>query len=229
MLSDPTGPAHGRGARRARRLLGRRRPRTAVQCQPWDRRYPDSDRQFRIGLRVSCARSSPTSLRPRGAPGALPVRPESRSWLELQSQARAEGKGEVPDARDDSPSSTSSAVSMGVMMALGHSNYYFNSAWLSLDPHRPILRSTRRSSCCATWVTCVLPGFLMMNGAMVHYVFWRRLSPTAKAWAAVRWGFIQRGLFLVAVQVVWVNASWGGFQPPAIGPHGHHRHYRHFR
>jgi len=49
-----------------------------------------------------------------------------------------------------------------------------------------------------------------MNGAMVYYVFKRRLG-NGESIRTIRWGFIQRGLFLVAVQLVWVNASWGGF------------------
>jgi len=31
---------------------------------------------------------------------------------------------------------------IGVMMALGHSNYYFNAAWLSLDPLDPFFDNT---------------------------------------------------------------------------------------
>jgi len=45
---------------------------------------------------------------------------------------------------------------------------------------------------------------------MVYYVFWRRLKNN-ESLAAVRWCFIQRGLFLILVQLVWVNSSWGAF------------------
>ncbi len=104
---------------------------------------------------------------------------------------------------------------VGVMMALGHSNYYFNSAWLSLDPIDPFFDNTPQFLLRYMGYLCA-PGFLMMNGAMVHYVFQRRLSKGAEV-AAIRWGFIQRGLFLVAVQLVWVNSSWGGFSRLRLG------------
>jgi uncharacterized membrane protein len=98
---------------------------------------------------------------------------------------------------------------IGVMMALGHSNYYFNSAWLTLDPVDPFFDNTGQFLLRYMGYLCA-PGFLMMNGAMLYYVFWRRLK-NEESLASVRWGFIQRGLFLIAVQLVWVNASWGGF------------------
>lgn len=98
---------------------------------------------------------------------------------------------------------------IGVMMALGHSNYYFNSAWLSLDPIDPFFDNTPQFLLRYMGYLCA-PGFLMMNGAMLQYVYHRRLA-NGESLGSVRWGFIQRGLFLVAVQLVWVNASWGGF------------------
>ena len=98
---------------------------------------------------------------------------------------------------------------VGVMMALGHSNYYFNSAWLSLDPLDPFFDNTPQFLLRYMGYLCA-PGFLMMNGAMVYYVFKRRLG-NGEAVRTINWGLIQRGLFLVAVQVVWVNASWSGF------------------
>ena len=98
---------------------------------------------------------------------------------------------------------------IGIMMALGHSNYYFNSAWLTLDPIDPFFDNTPQFLLRYMGYLCA-PGFLMMNGAMVYYVFWRRLR-NGESLGSVRWGFIQRGLFLIAVQLVWVNASWGGF------------------
>jgi uncharacterized membrane protein len=99
---------------------------------------------------------------------------------------------------------------VGVMMALGHSNYYFNSAWLSLDPIDPFFDNTPQFLLRYMGYLCA-PGFLMMNGAMCHYVFHRRLR-AGEGIGSVRWGFVQRGLFLVAVQAVWVNASWGAFE-----------------
>ncbi len=98
---------------------------------------------------------------------------------------------------------------IGVMMALGHSNYYFNSAWLSLDPLDPFFDNTPQFLLRYMGYLCA-PGFLLMNGAMLYYVFWRRQAK-GDSIGSIRWGFIQRGLFLIVMQLVWVNASWGGF------------------
>jgi uncharacterized membrane protein len=107
---------------------------------------------------------------------------------------------------------------IGVMMALGHSNYYFNAAWLSLDPLDPFFDNMPQFLLRYMGYLCA-PGFLMMNGAMVYYVFKRRLG-NGESVGAINWGFIQRGLFLVAVQLVWVNASWGGFARLRLGHFG---------
>jgi len=98
---------------------------------------------------------------------------------------------------------------VGVMMALGHCNYYFNSVWLSLDPLDPFFGTTGQFWLRYMGYLCA-PGFLMMNGAMVYYAYWRRVNNGISDGRA-RWDFVQRGLFLIAVQIVWVNASWGGF------------------
>jgi uncharacterized membrane protein len=50
----------------------------------------------------------------------------------------------------------------------------------------------------------------MMNGAMVWWTYQKRIQNGSTDWNA-RWHLIQRGLFLVLVQVTWVNSSWGGF------------------
>jgi uncharacterized membrane protein len=50
-----------------------------------------------------------------------------------------------------------------------------------------------------------------MNGAMTYWAFLRRRKKGMTTGRA-RWDFVQRGLFLVVVQWVWVNASWGGFE-----------------
>ena len=50
----------------------------------------------------------------------------------------------------------------------------------------------------------------MMNGAMVWWTFKSRIDKGSTDWNA-RWHLIQRGLFLVLVQITWVNSSWGGF------------------
>ncbi|MBK9303514.1 MAG: DUF1624 domain-containing protein [bacterium] len=99
---------------------------------------------------------------------------------------------------------------IGVMMALGHSNYYFNAAWLSLDPLDPFFDNFGQFALRYMGYLCA-PGFLMMNGAMMYNSYWRRVAGGESPGRA-RWDFIQRGLFLVAVQLIWVNASWGGFE-----------------
>ena len=98
---------------------------------------------------------------------------------------------------------------VGVMMALGHSNYYFNSAWLSLDPIDPFFDNTPQFLLRYMGYLCA-PGFLMMNGAMCYFAYWRRRKHGESDWTA-RWDYIQRGLFLIAVQLIWVNSSWGAF------------------
>ena len=103
-------------------------------------------------------------------------------------------------------------------MLLGHSSYYFNSVWKSLDPLDPFFASFGQFSLRYLGYLCA-PGFLMMNGAMVWYSYTRRREAGQPNWTA-RWHLIQRGLFLVLVQVTWVNSSWGGFasfKPDHIG------------
>jgi uncharacterized membrane protein len=99
---------------------------------------------------------------------------------------------------------------IGVMMALGHSNYYFNAVWLSLDPLDPFFGTTGQFWLRYMGYLCA-PGFLMMNGAMVWYAYRRRTAKGASHGRA-SWELIQRGLFLIGVQLVWVNASWSGFE-----------------
>ena len=99
---------------------------------------------------------------------------------------------------------------VGVLMLLGHSSYYFNSIWTQLDPLDPLFGSWGQFALRYMGYICA-PGFLMMNGAMVWYSYHRRRAggtPDAQA----RWHLIQRGLFLVVVQMLWVNSSWGGFR-----------------
>ncbi|MDP7022292.1 MAG: heparan-alpha-glucosaminide N-acetyltransferase domain-containing protein [Candidatus Krumholzibacteria bacterium] len=98
---------------------------------------------------------------------------------------------------------------IGVMMALGHSNYYFNHVWHSLDPMDPYFASTGQFWLRYMGYLCA-PGFLMMNGAMVYWAFQRRLKHGTSPWRA-RWELIERGIFLILVQLFWVNSSWGAF------------------
>lgn len=104
---------------------------------------------------------------------------------------------------------------VGVLMLVGHCSYYLNSIWLNLDPFDPLFPSTGQFLLRYAGYLCA-PGFLMMAGAMVWWSYHRRLSKGDQDWK-IRWYLIQRGLFLVVVQMVWVNASWGGFKTLQMG------------
>jgi uncharacterized membrane protein len=105
-----------------------------------------------------------------------------------------------------------------ILMLLDHCSYYFNSIWEQIDPLDPLVD---------TWGQFVLryipylcaPGFLIISGAMVWWSYQRRIKKGVPDWTA-RWQLIRRGLFLILLQVTWVNSSWGGFsefQPWHIG------------
>lgn len=98
---------------------------------------------------------------------------------------------------------------IGILMLLGHSSYYFNSIWHELDPLDPLFPTQAQFILRYVGYLCA-PGFLMMNGAMVWWSYHRRIARGAGDMEA-RWHLIQRGLFLVLVQITWVNSSWGGF------------------
>ncbi|RKY91981.1 MAG: hypothetical protein DRQ13_10860, partial [Ignavibacteriae bacterium] len=98
---------------------------------------------------------------------------------------------------------------VGILMLLGHSSYYFNSIWKHLDPFDPLFSSWDQFALRYLGYLCA-PGFLMMNGAMVWWAFHRRIKKGTPVWTA-RWHLIQRGLFLVIVQMILVNSSWSGF------------------
>lgn len=99
---------------------------------------------------------------------------------------------------------------VGILMLVGHSSYYLNSIWLQLDPFDPLFPSWGQFALRYVGYLCA-PGFLMMNGAMVWWSYNRRIKKGASDWTA-RWHLVQRGLFLVVVQMIWVNASWSGFR-----------------
>jgi len=98
---------------------------------------------------------------------------------------------------------------VGVMMALGHAQYYANAAWLSFDPLDPTFDSWGQFALRYMGYLCA-PGFLVMNGAMVWWAWQRRVRQGVPSRQA-DWEIAQRALFLIAVQLVWVNASWSGF------------------
>lgn len=99
---------------------------------------------------------------------------------------------------------------VGVMMALGHAQYYANSAWNFFDPLDPTFDTWGQFGIRYMGYLCA-PGFLVMNGAMVWWAWQRRVRKGAPAGRAT-WEIAQRALFLIAVQLVWVNASWSGFE-----------------
>ena len=99
---------------------------------------------------------------------------------------------------------------VGILMLVGHCSYYLNSIWLNLDPFDPLFPNWSQFALRYVGYLCA-PGFLMMNGAMVWWSYHRRVLKGTPDWT-VRWHLIQRGLFLIIVQMIWVNSSWGGFR-----------------
>ncbi|TWU43452.1 hypothetical protein Q31b_24930 [Novipirellula aureliae] len=99
---------------------------------------------------------------------------------------------------------------IGTLMLLGHCSYYFNSVWIDLDPLAPHFDS--QAQCLLRYIGYLCaPGFLMMNGAMVWWSYDRRIAKGTSRWQAGV-SLIERGLFLIVVQMTWVNSSWGGFR-----------------
>lgn len=105
-----------------------------------------------------------------------------------------------------------------ILMLVDHCSYYLNSVWNFFDPFDPLF---------ASWVQVVLryvsflcaPGFLIINGAMVWWGYYKRKNQGVSLWT-IRKHLIQRGLFLILLQMTWVNSSWGGFssfQPWHLG------------
>jgi uncharacterized membrane protein len=98
---------------------------------------------------------------------------------------------------------------VGVLMLLGHSAYYFNSIWYRLDPLDPLFPNNSQFILRFIGYLCA-PGFLMMAGAMVWWSYTKRIEKGVPIKTA-KWHLIQRGLFLILMQMTWVNSSWGGF------------------
>lgn len=99
---------------------------------------------------------------------------------------------------------------IGVMMALGHSSGYFNGAWKSLDMFDPLFNNAGQFGLRYMGYLCA-PGFLMMNGAVSWYSYSRRRAAGATDWQA-KWHLIERGLFLILMQITWVNLAWVAFR-----------------
>jgi uncharacterized membrane protein len=99
---------------------------------------------------------------------------------------------------------------VGILMLMGHSSYYLNSIWKNLNPIDPLFPDTAQFILRYAGYLCA-PGFLMMAGAMVWWSYEKRINKGISP-AQAKWHLIQRGIFLVLVQVTWVNSSWSGFQ-----------------
>ncbi len=97
-----------------------------------------------------------------------------------------------------------------VLMGFGHSSYYFHAMWKSLDYTDPFFDNFSQFWIRYQGYICA-PGFLILAGAMVWLSFHRGLAKGASPWS-IRWRLIKRGLFLLVVQSVWVNASWSAFR-----------------
>ncbi|MBM3316383.1 MAG: DUF1624 domain-containing protein [Candidatus Eisenbacteria bacterium] len=95
------------------------------------------------------------------------------------------------------------------LMGLDHASDYFNSVWSRVEYRDFLFDSFPQFILRMVSYLCA-PGFLMLAGAMVWWALERKAAQGAPLWKA-RGGLMLRGLFLVAVQLVWVNASWGGF------------------
>jgi uncharacterized membrane protein len=95
------------------------------------------------------------------------------------------------------------------LMGLDHASDYFNSIWNRVDYIDYVFDSFGQFIIRYVSYLCA-PGFLMLAGSMVWFSLERKVAQGVSAWK-VRRGLMLRGAFLIAVQLVWVNASWGGF------------------
>jgi len=97
-----------------------------------------------------------------------------------------------------------------VLMLVDHCSYYFNSIWEQIDPLDPLFDSWGQFALRYAGYLCA-PGFLVISGSMVWWSYRRRTSQGASG-RSTRGQIILRGLFLVLLQMTWVNSSWGGFR-----------------
>ena len=103
-------------------------------------------------------------------------------------------------------------------MLVDHCSYYLNSIWNYLDPFDPLFASWGQAALRYISYLCA-PGFLIINGAMVWWAYYKRKRKGDTDWA-IRKHLMQRGLFLIILQMTWVNSSWSGFssfQPWHLG------------
>jgi len=95
------------------------------------------------------------------------------------------------------------------LMGLDHASNYFNAVWKRVDYNNFLLDSPGQFVIRYLSYLCA-PGFLMLAGAMVWLSLNRRIEKGESPGRA-RLAFVRRGLFLILVQLLWVNASWGCF------------------
>ena len=95
------------------------------------------------------------------------------------------------------------------LMGLDHASDFFNAVWKRVSYDNYLFDSFGQFFIRYLSYLCA-PGFLMLAGAMIWLSFEKAIA-RGTAPGAVRSGLIQRGFFLILVQLIWVNASWGGF------------------
>lgn len=97
-----------------------------------------------------------------------------------------------------------------ILMLVDHCSFYFNSSWRDFDPFQPVFSSPSQAALRYVSYLCA-PGFLIISGSMIWLSYHNRLKKGSTP-GAIRWQIIQRGLFLVLLQIFWVNSAWGGFR-----------------
>jgi uncharacterized membrane protein len=95
------------------------------------------------------------------------------------------------------------------LMGLDHASDYFNAVWKRVTYDNYLFDSLGQFTIRYLSYLCA-PGFLMLAGAMLWLSFHKRREAGYDMGAA-RLSLMSRGAFLILVQLVWVNASWGGF------------------
>ena len=95
------------------------------------------------------------------------------------------------------------------LMGLDHASNYFNAVWKRVEYDNFLFDTSGQFVIRYLSYLCA-PGFLMLAGAMIWLSLSKQIERGTPGLPA-RLGFIRRGAFLILVQLVWVNASWGGF------------------
>jgi uncharacterized membrane protein len=96
-----------------------------------------------------------------------------------------------------------------ILMLLDHCSFFLNSVWDQIDPMDPLFDHWGQFALRYASYLCA-PGFLVISGAMTWWSYTQRIRKNTPDWTARR-QIILRGLFLILLQITWVNSSWGGF------------------